>query len=107
VANRLTHVPDRPVPALGGAAVLVPLADAFMAVMLSRPATGSLRQTWVTPATLWLCSAVAVLGAGVAAWLVANDRGGPLDVWLLCLGALIAGAGSVAILGACQRRRIS
>lgn len=33
---------------------VVPVADAFMVVMISRPSSGSLRHTWVTPATLWL-----------------------------------------------------
>jgi hypothetical protein len=43
-------------------APIVWLADAFMLAMISRPATGSLSKTWITPATIGLCTAVAIIG---------------------------------------------
>ena len=51
--NRFTRVPDRPVPPLPWLGRMVlPLADLFMILMASRPRSGSLRTTWVTPATI-------------------------------------------------------
>jgi hypothetical protein len=103
--NRFTAVPSRPVPPLPVAGrMLLPLADVFMLVMLSRPATGSLRVTWVTPATLWMCAALALGGAvagvvaivlgGTAAWVVAG----------VVLIVLAAGGAAVAGVGVMQRR---
>src|SRR5205807_704497 len=64
---------DRPVPALGALLDrLVPLADLFMLVLLSRPHGGSLRNTWVTPATLGLCTAVVALAIPACALLIAS-----------------------------------
>jgi hypothetical protein len=82
----------------------VPLADGFMLLMLSRPQTGSLRNTWVTPSTLWMCAALAVVGAatGVPAIIAGTGAG-----WLLAgvvAIVLAAGGAAVAIVGAAQRR---
>lgn len=102
--NRLTRVPLRPAPPLPPAVgLLLPLADAFMIAMLSRPASGSLRATWVTPATYWL-SVLTAIGAVAGALSV---RPGP--AWLAALvvalfAAVAAGAGSVALVGLAQRR---
>src|SRR5581483_3978414 len=59
--NRFTATPTGAVPPLPRWSYpVVELADVFMIVMLSRPSTGSLRRTWVTPATGALCAAAAV-----------------------------------------------
>lgn len=106
VANPLTRVPDRPVPALPGwVRPLVPLADVFMVLMVSRPRSGSLARTWVTPATLQLCVAL-VVGGLLCALLAAGGelRGGvavALDAGLLLV---CVGAGAVALVGIAQRR---
>ncbi|HXA28722.1 MAG TPA: hypothetical protein VN193_08235 [Candidatus Angelobacter sp.] len=103
--NRFTAVPSRPVPPLPAAGrALLPLADGFMLVMLSRPQSGSLRDTWVTPATLWMCAALAVVGA--AAGALALTAGGTTP-WLIAgivAIALAAGGAAVATVGAMQRR---
>jgi hypothetical protein len=102
--NRFTRVPSHPVPELPAVArLLVPLADAFMLVMLSRPATGSLRVTWVTPATLWMGAALAF--GGVCGGVFALVAGGGV-AWLVVgcvLFALAAGGAAVAVVGAVQR----
>ncbi|HEY2703297.1 MAG TPA: hypothetical protein VGL20_06375 [Candidatus Dormibacteraeota bacterium] len=108
MANRLTRVPDRPVPALPRwAAPAVPVADLFMLAMASRPSSGSLRRTWVTPATLRMCIAVVVtcvLGGGLAASRAVQVSAAAvaLDAGLLLLAL---GAGAVAVVGLAQRRR--
>jgi hypothetical protein len=81
---------------------LVPVADAFMIAMLSRPSTGSLRSTWVTPATVWL-SVLTTAGGLVAALLVH-----PGAAWLAALALVLfivaaAGAASVALVALAQR----
>ena len=108
LSNRLTRVPEGPVPPLPGLVrLLVPAADLFMLAMVSRPSTGSLRTTWVTPATLQLGAAVGVVSLALAALLLYRgvNGGGPLAIagGLLLLG-LGVGAGSVAIVGAAQRQ---
>ena len=108
MSNRFTRVPEGPVPPLPALVrVLVPPADLFMLAMVSRPATGSLRTTWVTPASLPLGAAVGVVSLALAALLLARGLtgSGPLAIagGLLLLG-LGAGAGSVAIVGAAQRQ---
>lgn len=101
--NRLTRVPPGPVPRLpGGMRLLIPLADAFMIAMLSRPSTGSLRTTWVTPATTAL-SLVTALGALAAALLVH-----PAQPWLAALALVLfvaatVGAAAVAAVALAQR----
>ena len=105
MANRFTRVPDRPAPPLGSlVGRLVPLADLFMLVMFSRPRTGSLRNTWVTPATLALCVALIVIGLAAGGLLVAA-RTPPSTVAGAALILAAIGAGAVAAVGAEQRRR--
>lgn len=107
MANRLTRVPDRPVPALPGwVRPAVPLADVFMLLMLSRPRSGSLSRTWVTPATLQMCLAVvalAILGGVLVSAGMLRGTGATV-----ALGAglllLTIGAGAVALVGLAQRR---
>jgi hypothetical protein len=104
--NRFTRVPDGPVPDLPGALRLViPVADLFMLAMISRPSTGSLRTTWVTPATLQL--SLVLTAAGLAIAIVLGVSGAARSLPLLALGLLLilfaAGTGAVAIVGIGQR----
>ena len=108
MANRFTAVPDSPVPQLGRiASAAVPVADAVMWLLWSRPAGGSLRRTWVTPATAGLTALVALLSAAAAIplWLAtAGGRGpGTALVAALCTLAALAAA-AIAVVGAGQRR---
>lgn len=101
--NRFTRVPDRPVPELPAAVnALVPVADLFMLVMVSRPATGSLRRTWVTPATLYLSAAMLALGVVLGVRLLGGGVAARIGGAVLLLVA--AGAGAVAAVGLAQRR---
>ena len=105
--NRLTRVPDRPVPPLPAAGrALLPLADLMMVVMLSRPASGSLRTTWVTPATVWLAVPTAVLGAAASLIVIAGGGGSGLLALaggLLLLG-LAAGSAAIVVVSLLQHR---
>jgi hypothetical protein len=85
---------------------LVPVADAFMVAMVSRPRTGSLARTWVTPATLQLSLAL-LLGGVLGALLGAGGavRGGGVGLAVgACLLLMSVGAGAVALVGVAQRR---
>jgi hypothetical protein len=110
LSNRLTRVPDGPVPPLPQLVqVFIPPADLFMLAMISRPATGSLRTTWVTPASLQLGVAVAVVSLILGALAVYRGVTGsgllPLVGGVLFL-AIALGAGSVAVVGLAQRRAL-
>jgi hypothetical protein len=110
VPNRFTHVPEAPVPAPGRfEAAVIPVADAFMIAMFSRPPSGTLRTTWVTPSTYWMTLAT-FLGAVVIAGLLLSGLIGSITTISLvgvaiCLLFAI-GAGAVAIVGNCQRRSV-
>lgn len=84
---------------------LLPLADRFMWLMLSRPGGLSLRTSWVTPATLALALTIAPLAtaAGVAAILVGVLSSLPLVA--AGVGSLLVaiGAGSLGMFGVRQR----
>jgi hypothetical protein len=106
VANRLTRVPAGSPPLDATQLRLLPLADAAMWLMFSRPGGLSLRTTWVTPATIWLCSAVAATAVllGVAACSYGLSTGYILPL----LGGLVAligatGSAGVAVYGIRQR----
>jgi hypothetical protein len=108
MANVFTAVPPQAPPPLSGAArSVLPLADLFMIAMWSRPATGSLDKTWVTPATLALAAACV---AGMVVVLVALVAG--VVHWPSAVGAVVAivctalgvGAASVVTVGLEQRR---
>ena len=108
MANVFTAVPPEAPPPLSGAArSVLPLADLFMIAMWSRPATGSLDKTWVTPATLALAAACV---AAVVVVLVALVAGAVH--WPSAVGAIVAiactalgvGAASVVTVGLDQRR---
>jgi ABC-type proline/glycine betaine transport system permease subunit len=108
VPNAFTRVPDAPVPPPGRlASVVLPVADFFMLAMFSKPPSGTLRTTWVTPATYWMTLAT-FLGAFVIGALLVSGVLGSLTS-LSVVGVVICllfavGAGSVAIVGAEQRR---
>lgn len=99
VANRLTRVPDGQPPPLPSWAEWVALiADAFMWLMLSRPSTGSLKHTRITPATRWMSLTVS-LGScviGVVLIVVGASQSFVPMVLLGILG-LAGGAGSCAV----------
>lgn len=108
--NAFTRVPDKPVPQPGrfGSAV-IPVADAFMVAMFSKPASGTLRTTWVTPSTYWLTLAT-FLGAVIIAGLLLSGLIGAVT-GLSIIGVVICllfavGAGAVALVGNCQRRSV-
>ena len=107
MSNRFTRVPERPVPPLPALVrLLIPPADLFMLAMVSRPATGSLATTWVTPASFQLGLVVGVVSLALASFVLYRgfSGSGPLALGggLLLLGLGI-GAGTVAIVGAAQR----
>ena len=68
--NVFTRVPDSPVPPPSGfGSAVIPVADAFMIAMFSKPKSGTLRTTWVTPSTYWMTLAT-FLGAVIIAGLL-------------------------------------
>jgi hypothetical protein len=82
--------------------LLLPVADGFMLLMLSRPASGSLRTTRVTTVSILLgaLSFVAFAAAGVAVAL----KGGLLLLAAALLLELFAlGSFSLALFGGLQR----
>lgn len=110
MSNGLTRVPDGPVPPLPALVQLfIPPADLFMLAMISRPATGSLRTTWVTPATLQLGLAVGVVSLLLASFALYRGFSGS-GLLAIAGGVLLFGLGlgaaSVAIVGAAQRRAL-
>ena len=86
--------------------LLLPVADRFMLVMLSRPPTGTLRTTRVTAASIGLGIATFAVSATIAALLVAvaGRLGLLLLVPALLLAGLAVGAASLALYGLRQRR---
>ena len=107
-AQRLHARPRPPVPPPSGfGSVVIPVADAFMIAMFSKPASGTLRTTWVTPSTYWLTLAT-FLGAVIIAGLLLSGLVGAVTS-LSIIGVVICllfaiGAGAVAVVGNCQRR---
>lgn len=85
---------------------LLPIADAFMGLMLSRPGGLSLRTTRVTIVTIGLAAGTTVFSIAAAVALTAVALRGPL--WLLLPAVLAAamafGSGCLAVYGIRQRR---
>jgi hypothetical protein len=106
VANRFTRVPAGSPPLDGIQLRLLPLADVVMWLMLSRPGGLSLRTTWVTPATILLCSGVAfaagILGVVGLSYGLSSGYVLPLIAGLLSTAAAI-GCASIALYGVRQR----
>ena len=106
MANRLTRVPSTPPPIDDIQRRLLPIADAVMAVMWSRPGGLSLGATWVTPATIWLCVALSAAAAILAFALITAGLGSSHLVGVLAgLLSLAVGSavGTVALYGVRQR----
>lgn len=104
----LTAVPQEPpLPPRGAARRLLPVADLFMLVLLSRPPGGTLATTWVTKATLFL-AAGCVVGPLVLASAVLAGLGhwpaGAVALALAGCAAVVLGAASVLAIGLDQRR---
>src|ERR1700680_4829674 len=108
MANLFTKVPDAPVPPPGplGSAVL-PVADLFMLAMFSKPSSGTLRTTWVTPSTYFMTIGSWLGAAVIAGLLLSGVIGGITTISIvgvvICL-LFAVGAGSVALVGGGQRR---
>jgi hypothetical protein len=82
--------------------LLLPVADGFMILMLSRPASGTLRTTRVTTASI-LLGATSFVAFGVAGVVVALKGGVvPLTVGVL-LELFALGCLSLALFGGLQR----
>ena len=105
MSGRLTPLEDIP-PHDCLQAWLLPIADAVMVLMVSRPAGGSLRTARVTKVTIWLALvSFAVLGAATG-WLL--DEAITRGKWILVVPALLAlglslGCGVLALFGVRQR----
>jgi len=107
--NVFTRVPNTDPPRLAGIPVpIVWAADVFMVLMISRPRSGSIGRTWVTPSTMWLSAALAVIGTalGIVAIAMADAGGGWATARVVGPAILLwsAGAACVAIVGFAQRR---
>lgn len=98
--------PPEPIPVDGLQARLLPVADLVMVLMLSRPASGTLRDTRVTIVTIYLAIAVAVVGLVLAVLALALGTVGRQPAWIvpaLLLLVLAAGCAELAIFGIRQR----
>ncbi len=89
---------------------LLPIADAFMMVMLSRPGGGSLRTTRVTLATIWLAAGVSLV-VGIPGLLLIGYAILRLQ-WLALMSGLVAaglalGSASLAVFGIRQRHLLA
>ena len=86
--------------------LLLPVADRFMLLMLSRPPTGTLRTTRVTSASIGLAVVTFVVSGAVTVLLAgAVGRLGPiLLVPAVPLAVLALGSASLALYGVRQRR---
>lgn len=89
---------------------MLPVADLFMLAMFSRPPSGTLRTTWVTPSTYWMTVITCVGALAIAALLLSGVIGSLTSISiagvLICL-LFALGAGSVAVVGGIQRRSLS
>lgn len=97
---------DQPIPFDGLQARLLPLADLVMVLMLSRPASGTLRDTRVTIVTIYLAAAVATVALPLAALALLLGLAGRAIPWFLAAFALLAlftGCVDLAVYGVRQR----
>ncbi len=89
---------------------LLPVADRFMTLMLSRPPGGSLRTARVTPMTIWLAAGVFVV-AGIPGLLLTGYALLQLQLILLLAGLVLVGLGlgsaALAVFGIRQRQGIA
>lgn len=109
MANLLTAVPGyTPPPPTGTARRLLPLADIFVGALVSRPRSGTLANTWVTPATMLLAAASVLAALVVMAGLLSGLGQWPgllIGLGLLPCGGFGTGAFAVLAVGVDQRRR--
>ena len=85
---------------------LLPLADLVMVVMLSRPASGTLRTTRVTVVTIALAGLVGAASVALIPVLALRVAGGHSALWLVLVPALLAaaiGCADLAMFGLRQR----
>lgn len=83
--------------------LLLPVADAFMILMLSRPGSGSLRTTRVTLASIALAAAAFVAFALAGLFVAVGGRGPLLVVAGTLLEFFAFGCLSLALYGLLQR----
>jgi hypothetical protein len=105
--NGLTRVPESPPPPLDDFTRIVRVADLAMKLFYSTPKSGTLRTTWVTPATLWF-SYLAAVGCIVIAFLCASQYLIALALWEVLLAIVICGVlalscSAIACTGTLQR----
>ncbi len=89
---------------------LLPVADVVMVLMLSRPQSGSLRDTRVTIVTIYLAVGVAGFGLVLALLGLALGTVGHQPIWLLpavILLLLAAGCADLGVFGIRQRRLLA
>jgi|ERR1700736_4088766 len=85
---------------------LLPLADLVMVLMLSRPASGTLRTTRVTAVTIALAGLVGAASVALIPALALRVAGGHSALWLVLVPALLAaavGCADLAVFGLRQR----
>ncbi len=106
MANRFTRVPVTAPPLDRTQLRLLPVADTVMAIIWSRPGGLSLRTTWVTPATIWLCVPVSVLagllGIATTGYGLLSAQTVPILAGVAAV-ILAVGTGTVAVYGIRQR----
>lgn len=104
VPNVFTRVPAEPVPRLPmWCTAVVPVADLFMTLIVSRPATGSLRNTWVTPATLVLSVATGLTSIVCLALVLPGLSWGWRVAVTFVLALFAVGSLCLAAVGLAQR----
>jgi hypothetical protein len=83
--------------------LLLPVADAFMVAMLSRPPSGTLRTTRVTTASIGLAGAGFVV-FGVFGVVLAAEGSALRWIAAVLLELFALSSGALALFGALQRR---
>jgi hypothetical protein len=100
-------MPDPPVPFDALQARLLPVADLVMLLMISRPPSGTLRDTRVTIVTIYLALSVAVVALGLAILALVLGVGAHALGWLAAAVALLAlGAGCADLAAYGIRQRV-
>jgi hypothetical protein len=84
---------------------LLPVADAVMVLMWSRPPSGTLRDTRVTIVTIWLAVVVTVVALALAILALLLVAGGGSVLWLPAGIVLLVLAFGCADLGAYGMRQ--
>jgi hypothetical protein len=77
-----------------------------MILMVSRPRSGSLRTTWVTPATIALCVVTAIAGILLEVVVLrvgTGDSSVPAMIGAALVAILVVGSACVAAIGIAQR----